>query len=306
MAIPKYNECMLPLLRLASDGNEHSMADAREFLGNFFSVTDNERKEVLPSGTQLVFDNRVHWAKFYLTKAGLLLATRRGYFKITDAGLKVLNENPPIINIDYLKQFEEFSEFFSASKKNHDSESSSKLLDQPNDITPEESLEQSYQSLRQHLASELLSNIKACSDKFFEKLCVELLVKMGYGGSIKDAGRAIGKAGDGGIDGIIKEDKLGLDIIYIQAKRWDDQVISRPEIQKFAGALQGHRAKKGVFITTSTFSSPAVEFAQGIESKIVLIDGELLSDLMIDYGLGVSLVKNYEIKKIDTDYFSEE
>lgn len=300
MAIPDYQEIMLPILKLAEDNEEHSLREAIESLAPVFSLTDSEKKELLPSGQQSIFDNRVGWAKTYLKKAGLLKSTRRGYFKITDRGLKVLSDRPEQIDVQYLTRFEEFVAFISIRKVKTDNISISN-----DDQTPEEQLENSYQKVRTDLAIELLDTVKSCSPTFFEKLVVDLLVKMGYGGTRRDAGQAIGKTGDEGIDGIIKEDRFGLDIIYIQAKRWESS-IGRPEVQKFAGALQGQRAKKGIFITTSSFSNEAHEYVKKLDSKIVLIDGDSLAQFMIDYNVGVSPVSVYEIKRIDSDYFIED
>ena len=300
MAIPDYQEIMLPILKLAEDNEEHSLREAIESLAPVFSLTDSEKKELLPSGQQSIFDNRVGWAKTYLKKAGLLKSTRRGYFKITDRGLKVLSDRPEQIDVQYLTRFEEFVAFKSIRKVKTDNISISN-----DDQTPEEQLENSYQKVRTDLAIELLDTVKSCSPTFFEKLVVDLLVKMGYGGTRRDAGQAIGKTGDEGIDGIIKEDRFGLDIIYIQAKRWESS-IGRPEVQKFAGALQGQRAKKGIFITTSSFSNEAHEYVKKLDSKIVLIDGDSLAQFMIDYNVGVSPVSVYEIKRIDSDYFIED
>ncbi|MDQ3584960.1 MAG: restriction endonuclease, partial [Acidobacteriota bacterium] len=244
------------------------------------------------------------WAATYLRKAGLLEATRRGYFKISKRGLDVLAQNPPAINVRFLRQFPEFVEFQSTrSDTNNNIREEEEILESR---TPEESLEIEYQKIRDNLASQLLERIKQSSPAFFEKLVVELLVKMGYGGSRSDAGKAVGRSGDGGIDGIIKEDRLGLDVIYIQAKRWDGNPVGRRDVQQFAGALQGQRANKGVFITTSRFTDEAHGYVSTIGSKIVLIDGEQLAQLMIDHNVGVSLSTTYEIKRIDSDYFSEE
>lgn len=308
MAIPDYQSIMLPLLKLAGDRNEHSLRETIETLAEEFKLTPSERKELLPSGQQAIFDNRVGWARTYLKKAGLLETTRRGYFCISDRGLKVLQNRPPTINNKFLEQFDEYLEF--RNKRNSSQQESTQknsIIETPEESleTPEESLESAYQKLREDLAAELLQAIFDCSPTFFERLVVDLLVKMGYGGSRKEAGQALGKSGDGGIDGIIKEDKLGLDIIYIQAKRWEG-TVGRPEIQKFAGALQGYRAKKGIFLTTSGFSKEAIEYVKYIDSKIILIDGERLSEYMIDYNVGASPIASYEIKRIDSDYFLEE
>ncbi len=301
MAIPDYQSVMLPLLRFASDKNEHSLRETIENLADYFKLTQQERTELLPSGQQATFVSRVGWAVTYTKKAGLLEATRRSHFRITERGAKVLEQNPDFINVKFLKQYPEFVAFQSKGKATNKL-AVAQLPIPEIEQTPEEAIETSYQMIRDNLASELLKQIMACSPAFFEQLVVDLLVKMGYGGSRKDAGQAVGKSGDGGIDGIIKEDRLGLDVIYIQAKRWESNV-SRPEIQKFAGALQGHHAKKGVFITTSEFSDSAIEFANRIESKVVLINGETLAKLMIDYNVGVSPTRLYELKSIDSDYF---
>jgi len=301
MAIPDYQSIMLPLLKFAGDQEELSLREAIEALADEFNLTDEERKELLPSGRQATFDNRVGWARTYMKKAGLLKSTRRGYFQITERGLDVLKQNPPEINAAFLRQFPEFVEFQTPQAK-IDKETERDIRDTQ---TPEEEIEAAYQSVRQGLATDLLQTIKSCSPTFFERLVIDLLVKMGYGGTRKDAGQAVGRSGDGGIDGIIKEDRLGLDIVYIQAKRWDGSV-GRPDIQKFAGALQGLRARKGIFITTSTFSQAAHDYVSLIDSKIILIDGDLLAQLMIDYNIGVTTVTSYELKRIDSDYFTEE
>jgi len=296
MGVPDFQSIMLPLLKFASDKKEHAIREAIDKLAEEFDLTEEDRTALLPSGMQSVFDNRVGWSRTYLKKAGLLESKKRGFFNITQDGLKVLDENPTKIDIDFLMQFPGYVEFRTGEVKEPKP---------PKELTPEETLEYSYQKLRNDIAQDLINNVKSCSSEFFEKLVVDLLLNMGYGGSRRDAGQALGRSGDGGIDGIIKEDRLGLDTIYIQAKRWEN-TVSRPEIQKFAGALQGQQAKKGVFITTSTFSKGAHEYASIIDSKLVLIDGERLSQLMIDYDIGVSKIKSYELKKVDTDYFSED
>lgn len=290
---------MLPFLRLLKDSKEYAVRDTVELLADEFNLSESERREMLPSGQQTILYNRVVWARTYLKKAGLVESIKRGVVKITNRGLQVLKSNPERIDINFLDQFPEFVEF-KKIKREKPAELASDELE-----TPEEVLENSFQTLRQSLANEILEQIKSNPPSLFEKIVVDLLVKMGYGGSLRDAGQAIGKSGDEGIDGIIKEDRLGLDIIYVQAKRWAN-TVGRPEIQKFAGALQGQRAKKGVFITTSDFSRDAQDYASRIDSKIVLIDGEQLAQLMIDHNIGVTPVVNYEIKRIDSDYFSEE
>lgn len=301
MPIPDYQSIMLPLLRFASDEKEHSLREAIEGLSGEFGLTDDEKKELLPSGQQPTFDSRVAWARTYMTKAALLESPRRGYFRITQRGRDVLSKNPTQINVKFLEQFPEFIEF--RAKRNEPKEEAH-VSETENLQTPGELLESAYQKLREDLAAELLKTVKECSPSFFERLVVDVLVKMGYGGSRKEAGKAIGRSGDEGIDGIINEDRLGLDVIYIQAKRWQAP-IGRPEIQKFVGALQGHRANKGIFITTSSFTREAEDYVAKINSKIVLIDGEQLSQLMIDHNVGVTPVTSYETKKIDSDYFIE-
>jgi len=301
MAIPDYQSIMLPLLRFTGDNQEHSLREAIETLAEEFKLTDEEKKELLPSGQQATFDNRVGWARTYMKKAGLLETTRRGYFQINKRGLNVLKDKPQKINVQFLEQFKEFIEFRKKSNINKKETTQEELPLE----TPEESLESAYQKLREGLATELLQAVLKCSPTFFERLVVDLLVKMGYGGSRKEAGQALGKSGDGGIDGIIKEDKLGLDIIYIQAKRWEG-TVGRPEIQKFAGALQGQRARKGIFLTTSSFSKEAIEYVKYIDSKIILIDGARLSEYMIDHNVGISPIAVYEVKRIDSDYFIED
>jgi restriction system protein len=302
MAIPDYQSIMLPLLQYSSDGKEHSLREAIESLGREFQLTDSEKKELLPSGQQTIFDNRVGWARTYLKKALLLESTRRGYFQITERGVNALKKKPSKIDVKFLKQFKEFLEFQSIK---NDSEKNG-IEEEVINRTPEESIEAEYTKLRENLISELLGKVKGLSPEFFERLVVDLLVSMGYGGSRKDAGKAVGKSGDDGIDGIIKEDKLGLDAVYIQAKKWDNAVVGRPEIQKFVGALQGQRARKGVFISTSTFSSGAYEYVSKIDNKVVLIDGVELAALMIDNNIGVTSISKYELKKIDDDYFTDE
>lgn len=304
MTVPDFQTIMLPLLRTITDQREYSIRDVIENLAKEFNLTEQDRKELLPSGQQYVFDNRVGWARTYLKKAGLLDSPKRGFIKISPQGLEVLKKEPNKINVAFLKQYPAFVEF-QFSKRSENAEQQSKYLSSDKDVTPLESLEEGYNTITKNLVSELLAQIKECSPEFFEKLVVELLVKMGYGGSIRDAGKAVGKSGDGGIDGIIKEDKLGLDIIYVQAKRWENSV-GRPQIMAFVGALQGQRARKGIFITTSYFTKEAVDYVKNIDTKVILVDGEMLASYMIDYNIGVSKVASYEIKKIDSDYFLEE
>ena len=300
MAIPVFQQIMLPLLQLLNDKQEHSLRQIIDSLINQFSVTQEEQHELLPSGKQAIFDNRVGWARTYLKKAGLIESTRRGFFRITDRGLQVLKQNSAKIDVAFLKQFEEFKEFRAIkSKKRTESD------EEEAETTPEEALANAYQDLKNNLAGELLQQLKASSPRQFENIVIDLLVAMGYGGSRKEAAKAIGRSGDEGIDGIINEDRLGLDVIYVQAKRWDG-TVGRPEIQKFAGALQGQHAKRGIFMTTSNFSKEATDFAARVDNKIILIDGETLVQHMIDHNVGVTPSVNYEVKKIDLDYFNEE
>jgi restriction system protein len=303
MTIPDYQSVMLPLLRLAADGGEHSVREAIERLADHFKLSEDERRELLPSGGQATFDNRVGWARTYMKKAGLLESPRRGYFKITDRGLGALKTNPEAINVKFLEQYPEFLEF----KARSNTKSTTPEIDTTvptEERTPREVIEDAYVTIRSGLVSDLLEQIMQGSPSFFERLVVDLLVQMGYGGTRRDAGEAVGGSGDEGIDGIIKEDRLGLEVVYIQAKRWSN-IVGRPEIQRFVGALHGQNARKGVFITTSDFSSGAVEYAKGLQDKVVLIDGEMFANLMIDHGVGVSLEEAYEIKRVDSDYFNE-
>lgn len=313
VAIPDYQAIMLPLLKFASDGKEHSIEEAREKMASVFKLTDKDRKALLPSGRQTVFSNRVAWAKVYLHHAGALTSPRRAYFQISDRGTEILRENPPEINVKYLERYPEFVEFRTPDKKagkvaeqayGSGKELMSRLYGLETE-TPEEMLESAYQRLRADLIADLLVRLKSCSPQFFERLVVEVILKMGYGGSRKEAGEAIGTTGDEGIDGIINEDRLGLDVIYLQAKRWQG-TVGRPEVQKFVGALHGKRARKGIFITTGTFSTEALDFVSQIESKVALIDGKQLAEMMIDSNVGVTPQAAYETKRIDSDYFDEE
>ncbi|MBQ3025625.1 MAG: restriction endonuclease [Spirochaetaceae bacterium] len=296
--IPDYQTCMLPLLKYAEDKNEHKFSDAVEYLSDEFALTKEERKELLPSKTQDVITNRIGWARTYLKKAGLLEDTRRGYFKITERGLSVLSENLEKLSTKYLQKFDEFIAF----REKHTEKDISSEIELTTEATPEEMLETGFAKLSENLIDDLLAKIRESSPSFFEHLVVDLLVHMGYGGSFSEAAQVVGKSGDEGIDGIIKEDKLGLDTIYIQAKRWKG-VVGRPEIQKFAGALLGQKASKGVFITTSSFTKEAEEYVSSVDRKVVLIDGTKLATLMIEHNVGISTVRTFEIKRIDSDYF---
>ncbi len=302
--VPDFQTCMLPLLTSLKDGKEHSSKELIAKLIFDFNLTEEEINEQLPSQRQPTINNRIHWANIYLRKAGLIDSVSRGIYRITEEGLRVLNENPTRIDVKFLSKYPDFVEF---------QKGTSKIISTKNEKnqeleitqTPEEALATIYSQLSSALAHDLLEKVLAQTPYFFENLVVELLVKMGYGGSIEDAGKAIGKSGDEGIDGVIKEDKLGLDVIYVQAKRWQqNNTVGRPDLQAFVGALAGQGGKKGVFITTSSFTREAEAYnPQNV--KIVRIDGKKLAQLMIDYNIGVSTRAVYEIKRIDLDYFEE-
>lgn len=301
MAIPTYQECMLPILELLADGKQHTLRQFEDLIIEHFNISPAEQLQMLPSGQMPTFKSRVGWARTYLKKAGLIDSPKRATFEITKEGTDALALSPALIDVKFLNQYPKFQEFFKTSK----SDSNNQTLSVPSSNgTPEEILEEAYQTIRNQLASDLLERVLASSPTFFESLVVELLVKMGYGGSRHDAGERVGQSGDGGIDGIIKEDRLGLDTIYIQAKRWQG-TVGRPEVQKFVGALQGQRARKGVFITTSSYTLEASRYVETIDTKVVLVDGKKLSELMIDFGVGVNDMASYVIKRIDTDYFED-
>lgn len=304
MAVPDFQSLMLPLLRLAGDGMDHTFKDAVEAIAIEFSLTPEERNELLPSSSRTtLFYNRLAWAKTHMTMAGLLQAPRRGVFCITQRGRELLVSQLARIDMKTLQQFPEYER----ARRGDVQASVEPAMPAVafNELTPEESIERAHLSLRKDLARELLESIMQCSPAFFELLIIKLMIKMGYGGSREEAGKAVGRSGDGGIDGIINEDRLGLDAIYLQAKRWEG-VIGRPEIMKFVGALAGQRATKGVFITTSWFTQDAKDYALSSQYKVVLIDGERLADLMIEHDLGVSVAATYQLKRIDSDFFSEE
>lgn len=303
--IPSYEQLMLPLLRLLEDNAEHSLQEVDDRLSLEFRLTDKEKNELLPSGQQPIFRNRLGWARTYMKKAGLLSSPQRGKFKITDRGLELLKENPREITSQLLTRYQEFVDFKSIRRLPEESERLPGEVELgTSNKTPEEALEYAYQKLKSELAKEVLDVVKSCSPAFFEKLVVDLIVRMGYGGSRKDAGQALGKSGDGGIDGIVKEDKLGLDTIYLQAKRWDYPVPIK-EVRDFTGALASKKARKGIFITTSSFPQSVYDFVSQVEYKIILINGDLLAELMIEHNVGLSTANEYQVKKIDNDYFDE-
>lgn len=303
MAVPDFQTMMLPVLYTFSDGRDRQSRDVRAPVAQTLGLSDSDTNEMLASGRQTRFTNRIAWCLIYLKRAGLLETPRRGVYRVTARGQELLAHPPTRIDIKFLMRYPEFVEFRNTEGgEGEDVESSGSVAAE---LTPDEQIRSGYERLQRSLAALLLEKTKQASPRFFENLVVELLVAMGYGGSHKDAASVVGQSGDGGIDGIIKEDRLGLESIYIQAKRWDG-TVGRPVIQQFAGALQGQRARKGVLITTSSFSRDAVEYAQNLQTTIVLIDGRQLSELMIDYGIGVSDVETIKLKKLDEDYFGEE
>jgi restriction system protein len=302
MAVPDFQSFFKPLLDIAADGKEHSMKEAREIIAKRMNIVEADLRELLPSGTQTKYDNRIAWAKSYFVQANVFESPRRGWFHITERGKELHKKGHDRIDVKILNQFPEFVEFHT-SKTGQVADNTH--TDTSPIETPEEILQKAYLNIRADLASEIMERIKGNSPQFFERLVVDAMVALGYGGSRADAGKSIGQSGEEGIDGIIKEDRLGLDVIYLQAKRWEG-TVGRPEIQKFVGALHGKRAKKGVFITTGRFSDDAVKYVESIDPKVILIDGRNLAELMIDYGLGTTSTAKYEIRRVDSDYFAEE
>jgi restriction system protein len=297
---------MLPVLRDLADRQPRNRASILQAAADHFALPEADRLELLSSGKMTVLRSRVGWALSYMKQARLLESPKRGVYQITSRGLDVLSRAPAKIDVTLLSQFPEFVEFRARGRSGDRGNAPPASAPRPDEQeTPEEALEGAYDQLRKGIESDLLEQVAAASPGFFERLVLDLLLQMGYGGSREEAGRVLGRSGDGGVDGIINEDRLGLDVVYIQAKRWVDSV-GRPEIQKFAGALQGHRAKKGVFITTSSFSRDAIEFAERIDTRIVLLDGHRLASLMYEHGIGVSPRATYHVKQVDTDYFTEE
>jgi len=312
--IPDYQSLMLPLLRIAEDGREYRISDLIEPLGKKLGLTQSELDEMLPSGRQPVFNNRVHWAKTYLAQAKLLEITRRAHFRITDRGREVLRESPARVDVRLLERFPEFNEFKQRARATQTrdlspstAEVTSKAETAEKLATPDELLRTTITDIEAALSSELLDRILAAPPVFFEELIVTLLLRMGYGGQREDAGRAIGKSGDGGIDGVIDQDPLGLDRVYLQAKRYKlDAPVSEPEVRAFSGSLGAAKASKGVFVTTSYFTRPALEFAERHPFKMVLIDGPQLAALMIRHNVGVRTAETLHVKKLDEDFFTEE
>ena len=306
MTVPGFQTWFLPLLRQTADGEVHKLHDLYLRLADEFALSPEDREELLPSGKQLTYQNRIGWARTYLKKAGLLESPGRGQCRITERGLAVLSDSPERINVRFLKQYPEFDEFHTYKPPPEGSVESSQPDEADVDgASPEEALEQAHKQLRANLMQDLLQRVKAAPPEFFEELVVELLLRMGYGGSREDAGRTVGRSGDGGVDGVIKEDRLGLDLVYLQAKRWEN-TVGRPVVQAFAGSLEGFRARKGVLITTSNFSKEAHQYVSQIEKRIVLVDGQLLAELMFEHDLGATPIETYMVKRIDTDFFEEE
>ncbi len=307
MAIPTYEQLMLPLLQLSADRAEHSFQEAVEVLASHFKLSNEERAELLPSGVQTRFANRVGWARTDLKKAGLLDATRRAHFRITDRGEALLAEKPEALSYKFLRRYPEYLEYITPSAEKPttpslQSHGVTSALDAA--IPPLERLADAYAQLRQYVEEQLLAKVKAGTPEFFEQLVTELLHKMGYGGSFRDAAQAIGRSGDGGVDGLIKEDILGLDMIYVQAKRYTVSNVPAGDVRDFVGALVGKRARKGVFFTTSGFSPDAKTYVQTIEGKtVVFVDGRQLVSLMIEHGVGTTVKEIYEIPRVDDDYF---
>jgi restriction system protein len=303
MPIPGFQELMLPILTTVRHGEEYSIAGLRPLIASQFQLTEEELRQKQPSGVNFVFANRLAWANIYLERAGLVEKIRRGNWIISPLGLQVLNERPGQIDVRFLKRFPGTVKFTEGSR----AEAAVVISDPGSEViaTPQETLESAYAEIRKTLAAEILQVVNSSSPKFFEKLVVDLMLKMGYGGDFRDAGSVTGGSGDQGIDGMINEDRLGLDVIYLQAKRWQDSV-GRPELHRFVGALHGKRARKGVFITTSTFTREAKDYVESIDPRVVLIDGSQLAEYMIDFGLGVSEVQRYSIARIDSDYFVED
>jgi len=302
MSIPDFQTIMLPFLKFAGDGQEHAKHEVVDKLAADFKLSESELKELLPSGKQELFDNRVGWTRTYLKKAGLIDTTRRGFFRITERGKEVLKQNPGKIDVKFLNRYPEFKEFH--TYKNNKSEIIN--LKEDEEKTPQERLYNAYEQINEELGRDILQQLKTVSAKSFEHIVVDLLVKMGYGGSDKDAAQAIGRSGDEGVDGVINQDTLGIDRIYIQAKRWNETTVGHSEIRNFIGALDFKHAERGIFITTSNFTKDIIEKVDRSSKRIILIDGNELAKLMITHKVGVSVEDKFELKKMDMDYFIDE
>ncbi len=304
MAVPGYQEFMFPILKFLSDDKIHYKRDIFSEMAKIFKLTQEQMEEKVPSQLEPTYINRIGWAITYLKKAGLLDSPSRAHFSITNEGKSIVDKNITNLNSKYLKKYDSFLEFQNLSNKQivH---KGSLIDDNEKDLqTPSEKMISYYELIKKSICDDLLIKVLEQSPEFFEQLVVDLIVAMGYGGSIEDAGRATKKTNDEGIDGLVKEDKLGLDTIYIQAKRWQKgNVVGRPEIQKFVGALAGQGARKGIFITTSNFTKEALEYKPRNDTSIILIDGQKLVELMYEYNIGVSIEKKFDIKRLDSDYF---
>jgi restriction system protein len=303
MPIPDFQSLMLPIMKIAEDGDEHTARELRQRIGEQLGLTEEERKELLPSGTQPVFTNRLAWSRAHLTMAGLLEKTGKGRFRITQRGKQAMASNPRTINLRFLFQFPEYSEARNRAKTDTPPEPTAQAS-ASEVASPQERIELAFRDLNNSLTTELRSKLASVDPFRFEQVVLDLLVKMGYGGSKKEAAQVTQRTADEGIDGLINEDRLGLEVIYIQAKRWKNKV-GRPEIQNFVGAIAGKKAGKGIFITTSDFHDNAREYAASLHQKLVLIDGRRLAELMIEHNIGVAPEQPYIIKKVDTDYFEE-
>jgi restriction system protein len=310
MTIPDYQTLMLPVLKRASTIPVR-VPEIENFLADEFDLSQEERDELLPSGRQKVLHNRIHWAKFYMSKAGLVESPSRGRFVATDLGREILATNPPRIDVDFLMKYPAFRAFIAGNSapEGGGKGKQEKAIETPtgnSPRTPEEQIEAAFIALQSALRADLLQRILQNSPNFFEVLIIELLVAMGYGGSHKNAATQLGRTGDGGVDGVINEDRLGLDQVYVQAKRYSSGTVGRPEIQAFVGSLVGRGATKGVFVTTSSFSQQAIEFANRLTQRVILIDGTRLTDLMIEHNVGVRMNRAVEFKRLDEDFFSED
>ena len=302
MPIPDYQSIMLPLLRFIGDQQAHSLREAVNTLSDQFNLTVQERRALLPNGQQPIFYNRVVWAQTFMHKAGLLAPTSQRHFRITRRGLEVLKRNPAKIDVKFLDQFPEFREF---RELRREKAADKKKVPVELEYTPQQSMERAYQEFRDKTAKEILYYIKGSSLSLFSKILVELLTRMGYAGGRKDFIKTIGKMGNERIGLIIKEDPMGFDLIYIQA-RIGDKPVNQAEMERFVGSFQKQRARKGIFVTTSSFSREAFEYAIGIPGQIVLIHGDLLAQYMIDYDIGVTTLFTYEIRGADSGYFTKQ
>lgn len=304
MTVPNYQTIMKPLLECSNELGEVRTSNCVDIIAKKLNLSQEDREELLPSGKQTILANRTHWARTYMSKAGLIEPTKRGYFKITDRGQKVLQEHS-IVNNDLLKKFDEFNQWQELSSSNGNGDSSD-TINSDEDLSPEEKIEQANTIIETQLKTDILQNLYDVTPTMFERIIVDLLISMGYGGGRAEMGKALGQTNDGGVDGVIKEDELGLDVVYIQAKKYKlDSTIGRPDIQSFVGSLEGFNATKGVFVTTGSFANTVEEYISRIHKRIVLIDGKRLASLMIRSNVGVRVKNTYELKSLDEDYFSE-